>query len=154
MITNFASSLPGGFHHPIEKTVKTMQVTKSGVKIKIKTVYDLTAVFLTSLAHWRVLVHPKGNKAVVVNRLGVTVSNPPSQDKLLVDASHYYCCITTNGRWEHERGLPSIKWLKPRLSLAVMLLRRTRPTSVNCHTLSAHMTLAATLNLWVEPTPL
>ena len=29
----------------------------------------------------------KGSKAVPVNRLGVTVCNPPSPDKLLVDAS-------------------------------------------------------------------
>ena len=29
--TSFASSLPGGFHHPIKKTVETMQVLKRGV---------------------------------------------------------------------------------------------------------------------------
>ena len=34
--TSFASSLPGGFHHPIKKTVETMQVLKRGVKIKGK----------------------------------------------------------------------------------------------------------------------
>ena len=34
--TSFASSLPGGFHHPIKKTVETMQVLKRGVKIKLK----------------------------------------------------------------------------------------------------------------------
>ena len=45
MRTSFAVSLPGGFHHPIKKTVKTMQVLKLGVKIKGKTVYDLEAVF-------------------------------------------------------------------------------------------------------------
>ena len=32
--TSFASSLPEGFHHPIKKTVETMQVLKRGVKIK------------------------------------------------------------------------------------------------------------------------
>ena len=36
--TSFASSLPGGFHHPIKKTVEIMQVLKRDVKIKGKTV--------------------------------------------------------------------------------------------------------------------
>ena len=44
--TSFASSLPGGFHHPIKKTVETMQVLKRGVKIKGKTVYDIETVFV------------------------------------------------------------------------------------------------------------
>ena len=44
--TSFASSLPGGFHHPIKKTVETMQVLKRDVKIKGKTVYDLETVFV------------------------------------------------------------------------------------------------------------
>ena len=35
-ITSFASSLPGGFDDPINKTVKTMQVLKRGVKMKGK----------------------------------------------------------------------------------------------------------------------
>ena len=38
---DFAASLPGGFHNPIKKTVKTMQVLKRGVKVKDKTVYEL-----------------------------------------------------------------------------------------------------------------
>ena len=111
MRTSFAVSLPGGFHHPIKKTVKTMQVLKRGVKIKGKTVYDLEAVFArlvivgrnrnVDLAdvfqHELCSVPPslideygcirKGNKAVLVSRLGVTISNPPSPDTLLVDAS-------------------------------------------------------------------
>ena len=44
--TSFASSLPGGFHHPIKKTVETMQVLKRGVRIKGKTVYDIETVFV------------------------------------------------------------------------------------------------------------
>ena len=112
MRTSFALSLPGGFHHPIKKTVvKTMQVLKRGVKIKGKTVYDLEAVFArlvivgrnrnVDLAdvfqHELCSVPPslideygctrKGSKAVLVSRLGVTISNPPSPDTLLVDAS-------------------------------------------------------------------
>ena len=34
--TSFASSLPVGFHHPIKKTVETMQVLKRAVQIKGK----------------------------------------------------------------------------------------------------------------------
>ena len=44
--TSFASSLPGGFDHPIKKTVETMLVLKHGVKIKGKTVYDFETVFV------------------------------------------------------------------------------------------------------------
>ena len=44
--TSFASSLPGGFHHPIKKTVETMQVLKRGVKVNGKTVYELETVFV------------------------------------------------------------------------------------------------------------
>ena len=111
MRTSFASSLPGGFNHPIKKTVKTMQVLKRGVKIKGKTVYNLEAVFArfvivgrnrnVDLAdvfqHELCSVPPslideygcirKGSKAVLVSRLGVTIINPPSPDTLLVDAS-------------------------------------------------------------------
>ena len=43
--TSFASSLPGGFHHPIKKTVETMHL-KRGVKVNGKTVYDLETVFV------------------------------------------------------------------------------------------------------------
>ena len=45
-ITSFASSLPGGFHHPIKKTIATMQVQKRGAKIKGRPFYDLEAVFV------------------------------------------------------------------------------------------------------------
>ena len=50
-ITSFAASLPGGFHHPINKTVETMQVLKRGVKIKGKNCLRLGNSFRTSLAH-------------------------------------------------------------------------------------------------------
>ena len=43
---SFVSSLPGGFNHPIKKTVETMHVLKRGVKYKGKTVYDLETVFV------------------------------------------------------------------------------------------------------------
>ena len=44
--TSFATSLPGGFHHPIKKTVETVQVLKRGVKIKGTTVYELETVLV------------------------------------------------------------------------------------------------------------
>ena len=44
--TSVASSLPGGFRHPIKKTVEIMQVLKRGVKVNEKTVYDLETVFV------------------------------------------------------------------------------------------------------------
>ena len=103
MRTSFALSLPGGFHHPIKKTVKTMQVLKRGVKIKGKTVCDLEAVFARLVIVGRnrnvdladffqhelcsvppSLIDEYGCMAVLVSRLGVTISNPPSPDKLLV----------------------------------------------------------------------
>ena len=45
MKTTFIASLPNGFHKPIQKKVKSMQVLKHGVKVKQTTVYDLEAVF-------------------------------------------------------------------------------------------------------------
>ena len=44
MKTSFASSIPGGFHHTIKKTVTTHKVAERGVKVNEKTVYDLEAV--------------------------------------------------------------------------------------------------------------
>ncbi len=64
-----------------------MKVLNRGVKIKRKTVYDLRAICVPpSLIDEHGCIK-KGNKAVVINRLGVTVSKPPSPDKLFVDAS-------------------------------------------------------------------
>ena len=44
--TSFATSLPGGFHQPIKKTVETVQFLMRGAKIKGKTVYDLETIFV------------------------------------------------------------------------------------------------------------
>ena len=87
MITCFASSLPGGFHHQMQNTVKTMQVLNHDVKIKREQLYDLKAVLVSPSLIDEYGCFKKRNKAVLVNRLGVTVSNPPSPDKLFVDAS-------------------------------------------------------------------
>ena len=45
MKTSFASSLLGGFHHTIKKTLTTHQVLERCVKVNGKPVYDVEAVF-------------------------------------------------------------------------------------------------------------
>ena len=87
--TSFASSLPGGFHHPIKKTVETMQVPKRGVKIKGKTVYDLETVFVPPSLIDQYGCIRKRNKAVRKGLLGIhslsgshTVSNPNGRGKV------------------------------------------------------------------------
>ena len=45
MNTSFASSLPGGFHHTIKKTLTTHQVLERCVKVNGITVYDVETVF-------------------------------------------------------------------------------------------------------------
>eukprot|EP00745_Piridium_sociabile_P013977 TRINITY_DN2058_c0_g1_i7.p1 TRINITY_DN2058_c0_g1~~TRINITY_DN2058_c0_g1_i7.p1 ORF type:complete len:474 (+),score=89.64 TRINITY_DN2058_c0_g1_i7:286-1707(+) len=101
MQKTFLSSLPDGFHNPIKKKVKTMQVLMKSVKVNDKPVYDLEAVFARLLIvgqkrnielasvfqHELSPVPPslideycflrKGNKAVLVSRLGIIIQNPP-----------------------------------------------------------------------------
>ena len=48
--TSFASSIPGGVHHPIKKTVETMQVLKRG-EDQGENCLRLGSSFRTSLAH-------------------------------------------------------------------------------------------------------
>ena len=64
-----------------------MQVMKHGVKIKGKTMHGLGEVFVPPSPIDEYGCIRKGNNALFVNRFGVTVSNPPSPDKPLVDAS-------------------------------------------------------------------
>ncbi len=87
--TSFASSLPGGFHHPIKKTVETMQFLKRGVKIKGKTVYDFETVCVppSSIDQYRCI--RKRSKAVRRGLLGMhslsgsdTVSHPNGRGKV------------------------------------------------------------------------
>ena len=84
-----ASSLPGGFHHPIKKTVKTMHVLKRGVKIKGKTVYDLETVFVPPSLIDQYDCIRKRSKAMRKGLLGMhslsgsdTVSNPNGRGKV------------------------------------------------------------------------
>ena len=86
--TSFATSLPGCFHHPIKKTVETVQVLKRGVKIKGKTVYDLKTVFVPPSLIDQYGCIRKRSKAVRKGLLGMhslsgsdTVSNPNGRGK-------------------------------------------------------------------------
>ena len=74
MQKRFTESLPDGFHKPIKKTVKTMQVLKRGMKVKDKTIYELGAIFVR-------------NKSVLLHRLGSITTSGPPPDLMLVDAS-------------------------------------------------------------------
>ena len=52
MKTSFASYLPGGFHRPIKKTVKTMQVLERGVKLNRKNCVRPGSSFRTLSDSW------------------------------------------------------------------------------------------------------
>ena len=87
--TSLATSLPGGHHHPIKKTVETVQVLKRGVKIKWKTVYDLETVFVPPSLIDQYGCIRKRSKAVRKRLLGMhslagsdTVSNPNGRGKV------------------------------------------------------------------------
>ena len=107
----FAESLPAGFHSPIKKMVKTMQNMKKTVLVKGKAIYDMDVIFgrlivvgqLRGVNHSDVFqfelspVPPsiidefgclrKGDKSVLVRRLGYPLAHAPDSDVLLVDAS-------------------------------------------------------------------
>ena len=87
--TSFACSLPGSFHQPLKETVETMQVLKRGVKIKVKTVYDLETVFVPPSLIDQYGCIRKRSKAVRNGLLGMhslsgshTVANPNERGKV------------------------------------------------------------------------
>ena len=93
--TSFASSLHGGFQHPIKKTVETMQVLKRGVKINVKTVYDLETVFVPPSLNDQYGYIRKRRKAMRKGLLGMyslsgsdTVSNPNGRGKVPARAKY------------------------------------------------------------------
>jgi len=123
MQKTFIASLADSFHISINKKVKTMQVLKRGIKVKRITVYDLEAVFARlmivgqkrNLELYAVFQHElcpmppslvneyaflgKGNKSMLVNRLGVIMKNRSPPDTLLVDASQllYHIVWSSSG---------------------------------------------------------
>lgn len=103
----FSSTLPEGFHAPISKKVVTMKFKTKGVKVNGKIICDLEALFarllvvgsqrrmeLSALFDYELSPVPasiideygclrKGNKSVIVQRLGVLVSNPHPPEVVL-----------------------------------------------------------------------
>ena len=45
MLLDFRSSLPGGFHAPLKRKVKTMEYIKCQVAVGDKTLYDMASLF-------------------------------------------------------------------------------------------------------------
>ena len=111
MSTQFSSSLPEGFHAAISKKVVTMTQNTKRVKVNDKITCDLEALFarllvvgskrsmeLSTLFEYELSPVPasiideygclrKGNKSVLVHRLGILDPNPPVSDVVLIDAS-------------------------------------------------------------------
>ena len=108
---DFADSLPEGFHSPIGKRITTMEVMKKALTVKGKPIYDMDALFARLLVvgqqrgielkdvfdHELSPVPPslidefgclrKGDKSVLVKRLGVPDENAPLPNVVLVNGS-------------------------------------------------------------------
>ena len=106
----FSASLSSAFHATIKKNVKSMEAMKKAVHVKGKAVYDVETLFsrLLVVGHQRnmdvadVLQYElspvpsalideygclrKGGKSVLVKCLGVSATNPPAPEVVLVDA--------------------------------------------------------------------
>ena len=106
----FSASLSSAFHATIKKNVKSMEAMKKAVHVKWKAVYDVETLFcrLLVVGHQRNMdvadvlqfelspVPPalideygclrKGGKSVLVKCLGVSATNPPAPEVVLVDA--------------------------------------------------------------------
>ena len=110
MVTDFRKSLPAGFHAKLSSPVKTMEKLKHGIKIGDQVVFDLESIFLRLLlvgqqreiellpifGYELCAVPPslvdeygclrKGNKAVLMHRLGVKQCQLQRPDVVIVDA--------------------------------------------------------------------
>ena len=109
MLTDFRKSLPAGFHAKLSSPVKTMKKLKHGIKIGYQ-VFDLESIFIRLLlvvqqremellsifGYELCAVHlslgdeygclRKGNKAVLIHRLGVKQFQLQRPDIVIVDA--------------------------------------------------------------------
>ena len=109
-IKRFSASLSSAFHATIKKNVKSMEAMKKAVHVKGKAVYDVETLFsrLLVVGHQRNMdvadvlqfelspVPPalideygclrNGGKSVLVKCLGVSATNPPAPEVVLVDA--------------------------------------------------------------------
>ena len=110
MATAFQNSLPTGFHAKLSSPVNTMEHLKRGVKLGDKVVFDLESTFLRFLVvgqqremellpifgYELCAVPPslmdeygclrRGNKAILVHKLGVKHHKAPRPDVIIVDA--------------------------------------------------------------------
>ena len=110
MVTDFRKSLPAGFHAKLSSPVKTMEKLKHGIKIGDQVVFELESIFLRLLlvgqqremellpifGYELCAVPPslvdeygclrKGNKAVLMHRLGVKQCQLQRPDVVIVDA--------------------------------------------------------------------
>lgn len=127
MASKYMASLPDGFYNPISSPIKTMDILKKKVKCnKGLPIIDLENIFLRLLmigqrrqmdlqslfAYELCSVPPslidehgclrKGNKSVLVKRLGVVDFSPPIADTIIVDVSQLFYHIV----WPHG-GSPS-----------------------------------------------
>lgn len=106
----FSDSLSSNFHTTIKKKVKTMVALKKAVTVKGKAIYDIEMLFsrllvvgqqrnveIADVFQFELSPVPpalideygclrKGNKAMLLKSLGVSVTTPPAPDVVLVDA--------------------------------------------------------------------
>ena len=109
MLLDFRSSLPGGFHAPLKREVKTMESIKYGVAISDKTLYDMASLFcrlitvgqhrqveLQTLFDYELCAVPAsiideygclrtGTKSTLVCKLKVDDLQPDAPDSVIVD---------------------------------------------------------------------
>ena len=114
MLSVFRKSLPSSFHAKMSSPVKTMEYLKRGVKVGEKTVFDAESIFLRILmvgqqrhlqlapifSYQLCAVPPslvdefgclrRGNKAALMNRLGIKLTRPRSPDIVIVDGQLLY----------------------------------------------------------------
>ena len=109
MLIDFRSSLPGGFHTPLKRKVKTMESIKCQVAIGDKTLYDMASLFcllitvgqhrqveLQILFDYELCAVPAsiigeygclrtGTKSTLVSKLKVDDLQPHAPDIVIVD---------------------------------------------------------------------
>ena len=118
MSSVFRRSLPSDFHANMSCPVKTMEYLKRGIKVGEKTVFDTESIFLRILmvgqqlqlqlapifSHQLSAVHlslvdefgclRRGNKADLINWLGIKLYLPRSPDVVIVDGQQLLYHVT------------------------------------------------------------
>ena len=68
--TSFASSLPGGFHHPIKKRLRQCKSRSVGRRLRGENCIRLGSSFPTSLVHLRVRLHDQTELGIAQGSAG------------------------------------------------------------------------------------